>query len=203
MKPLALVITAVIVAACARAPTSMSVIPPGAKVATFAGGCFWCMEPPFDAIEGVIATTPGYAGGNTRHPSYEDVASGRTGHAEVVRIIYDPRRVTYQRLLEVFWRNVDPTTRDRQFCDTGTPYRSAIFHHDPEQRRLAEASRAALETSKPFKDPIVTEIVPVGEFWPAEEEHQDYYLKNGFRYELYRLLCGRDTRLKELWGAAP
>jgi peptide-methionine (S)-S-oxide reductase len=171
--------------------------------ATFAGGCFWCMEPPFDKLPGVISTTSGYTGGRVRNPSYEQVSSGLTGHAEAVEVLYDPTKVTYQKLLDVFWHNIDPTVKDRQFCDEGSQYRTAIFYHDAEQLRLAEASKAALEKSKPFKGPIVTEIVMASEFWPAEEYHQDYYLKNPVRYKVYRTGCGRDARLKELWGRAP
>jgi peptide-methionine (S)-S-oxide reductase len=172
-------------------------------VATFAGGCFWCMEPPFDKLDGVLATTSGYMGGKTRHPTYAEVSAGVTGHAEVVQVRYDPSRVGYERLLEVFWRNIDPTVADRQFCDVGSQYRSAIFVHDEAQRRSAEASRAALEKTKPFKDPIVTPVLAAGEFWPAEDYHQDYYVKNPIRYAYYRNGCGRDRRLADLWGGAP
>lgn len=168
--------------------------------ATFAGGCFWCMEPPFDQLDGVVSTTSGYIGGNTRNPTYEAVSAGGTGHAEAVQIRYDPTRISYARLLEVFWRNIDPTARNRQFCDVGDQYRSAIFYHDAEQRRVAEASLQALAKSKPFSAPIVTEIVAAGAFTPAEAYHQDYYLKNPVRYKFYRYRCGRDQRLEELWG---
>jgi peptide-methionine (S)-S-oxide reductase len=174
----------------------------GQAKAIFAGGCFWCMEPPYDALPGVISTTSGYIGGQKKKPKYEEVSAGGTGHAEAVEVVYDPRQVSYERLLDVFWRNIDPTVRDRQFCDAGSQYRSAIFYLDEEQKRLAEASRAALMKSKPFKGDIVTEIVPAGEFWPAEEYHQDYYKKNPLRYKYYRNGCGRDVRLQELWGAA-
>jgi peptide-methionine (S)-S-oxide reductase len=170
------------------------------REATFAGGCFWCMEGPFDKLEGVVSTTSGYTGGQKRNPTYEEVSAGGTGHAEAVRVVYDPARVSYERLLEVFWHNIDPLARDRQFCDVGSQYRSAIFTHDEEQRRAAEASRAALEASGRLKGPIATQIVPAGDFWPAEEYHQDYYEKNPIRYKLYRAGCGRDARLKELWG---
>ena len=176
--------------------------PPGAAVATFAGGCFWCMEPPYDKLPGVISTTSGYMGGSLRNPTYEEVSSGTTGHAEVVQVLYDPSKVSYGKLVEVFWVNVDPTVKDRQFCDAGSQYRTAIFVHSPEQRKVAEASKAALEKSKPFKDPIVTPIVDAGEFWPAEDYHQDYYRKNPVRYTYYRTGCGRDARLKALWGSA-
>ncbi|MDH5208509.1 MAG: peptide-methionine (S)-S-oxide reductase MsrA [Burkholderiaceae bacterium] len=169
-------------------------------VATFAGGCFWCMEPPFDKLDGVISTTSGYIGGTLPNPTYEQVSAGRTGHAEAVQVAYDPSRVTYEKLLDVFWHNVDPTVRDRQFCDVGSQYRTGIFVHNAEQRRLAEASKAALERTKPFKGSIVTEVVDAGTFYPAEEYHQDYYQKNPVRYRYYRAGCGRDARLREVWG---
>jgi peptide-methionine (S)-S-oxide reductase len=168
--------------------------------ATFAGGCFWCMEPPYDKLEGVVSTTSGYIGGRTAKPTYEAVSAGGTGHAEAVEIVYDPAKVSYAKLLDVFWRNIDPTVRNRQFCDVGDQYRSAIFYHDAEQKRLAEASKAALAKSKPFPQPIVTEIVPAGVFTAAEAYHQDYYVKNPLRYKYYRYRCGRDQRLEELWG---
>ncbi len=168
--------------------------------ATFAGGCFWCMEPPFDALPGVISTTSGYIGGRTIKPTYEQVSSGGTGHAEAVQVVYDPAKVTYEKLLEVFWVNIDPTVRDRQFCDSGSQYRTGIFYHNDAQRKAAEASRAALEKSKPFKEPIVTPVEMAGVFYPAEDYHQDYYLKNPVRYKFYRNGCGRDARLRELWG---
>ncbi len=171
--------------------------------ATFAGGCFWCMEPPFDALPGVLSTTSGYMGGAKKNPTYEEVSSGSTGHAEVVQVAYDPKKVSYERLLEVFWKNIDPTVRDRQFCDIGTQYRSAIFYHSPEQKRLAEASKAAVMKTRPFKADIITPVVAAGDFWPAEGYHQDYYIKNPVRYKFYRTGCGRDARLKELWGSAP
>jgi peptide-methionine (S)-S-oxide reductase len=174
--------------------------PAGLEAAIFAGGCFWCMEPPFDALPGVVSTTSGYTGGRTRNPQYMDVSAGGTGHAEAVRIVFDPARVSYAKLLEVFWHNIDPTVRDRQFCDSGTQYRTGIFTLSPEQKRLAEESRAQLEKTKPFKAPIVTEIIPATEFWAAEEYHQDYYKKNPVRYKFYRSGCGRDARLEELWG---
>ena len=176
---------------------------PGQAVATFAGGCFWCMEPPYDALPGVISTTSGYMGGTKKNPSYEEVSSGTTGHAEVVQVVYDPKKVTYEKLLEVFWKNVDPTVRDRQFCDIGSQYRTAIFYHTDEQRRLAEVSKAMLAKAKPFKDDIVTPVVPAAEFWRAEDYHQDFYVKNPVRYKFYRTGCGRDARLKQLWGSVP
>jgi peptide-methionine (S)-S-oxide reductase len=184
----------------ARAPTAPSVT----ARAIFAGGCFWCMEPPFDALPGVISTTSGYIGGRVRHPTYEQVSAGGTGHTEAVEVVYDPATVTYETLLDVFWRNIDPYTRDRQFCDGGNQYRAGIFFIDESQREAAEASRAALEQRKTVADPIVTEITAAGRFWKAEGYHQDYYLKNPVRYRYYRWNCGRDQRLQDIWGdAAP
>ena len=175
---------------------------PGQAVATFAGGCFWCMEPPFDEIDGVVATISGYTGGSVPDPGYEQVSAGGTGHAEAVRVIYDPERVSYARLLEVFWRNIDPLSANRQFCDAGEQYRSAIFVHDDAQARAAEASRDALAKSGRLTGRIVTEIVAAAAFYPAEDYHQDYYRKNPVRYKFYRFNCGRDERLRELWGGA-
>jgi peptide-methionine (S)-S-oxide reductase len=171
------------------------------STATFAGGCFWCMQPPFDAVPGVVSTTVGYTGGHVDHPTYEQVSAGGTGHAESIEVGFDPAKVTYRQLLDVFWRNVDPTTRDRQFCDVGHQYRTAIFFHDDEQRREAEASRDAV--AKRLGQPVVTEIVPAGTFYPAEDYHQEYYRKNPVRYRFYRYTCGRDRRLTEVWGAPP
>ena len=188
----------------AGAPTPAAKAPAAAPattaVATFAGGCFWCMEPPYDKLDGVISTTSGYMGGRTRNPTYQEVSSGATGHAEVVQVVYDPSKVSYDKLLEVYWVNVDPTVKDRQFCDAGTQYRSTIFVHDQAQLKAAEASKAALAKSKPFKEDIVTPIVLATEFWPAEDYHQDYYEKNPVRYSYYRNGCGRDARLRQLWG---
>ncbi len=168
--------------------------------AIFAGGCFWCMEPPYDELDGVKATVSGYIGGHVDNPSYEQVSSGGTGHAEVVKVSYDPEVVDYATLLEVFWRNIDPLTANRQFCDRGSQYRSAIFYVDEEQKRQAEASLAELERSGRFSQPIVTEITAATTFYPAEEYHQDYYRKNPLRYKFYRYNCGRDQRLAEVWG---
>lgn len=172
----------------------------GLAKATFAGGCFWCMEPPFDKLDGVISTTSGYTGGQTRNPTYESTSSGRTGHAEVVQIVYDPKKIGYEKLLDVFWRNVDPLTANAQFCDRGSQYRTGIFYHGEEQKRLAEQSKQALEKSGKLKKPVVTEIIPATEFYVAEDYHQDYYIKNPVRYKYYRFSCGRDQRLEELWG---
>ncbi len=159
------------------------------------------MEPPFDALQGVISTTSGYTGGRKTEPTYKEVSSGVTGHTEVVQVVYDPKKISYEKLLDVFWRNVDPTVKDRQFCDVGSQYRTGIFYHSEEQKKAAEASRAALEKSRPFKAPIVTEITAATTFYPAEDYHQDYYQKNPVRYKFYRSGCGRDARLKELWGS--
>jgi peptide-methionine (S)-S-oxide reductase len=174
---------------------------PKQAVATFAGGCFWCVEADFDKVKGVISTTSGYTGGTAANPTYRQVSGGSTGHAEAVKIVYDPSQVSYEKLLQVFWHNIDPLAKDRQFCDSGSEYRSAIFVHDAEQRRAAEASKKALETSGRFKQPIQTQIVEAGAFYDAEDYHQDYYLKNATKYKFYRWNCGRDQRLQELWGA--
>lgn len=172
----------------------------GLETATFAGGCFWCMEEVFDNVAGVVSTASGYTGGRVKNPTYHDVSEGGTGHAESVEVLYDPAKVSYTKLLEVFWRNIDPTTPDRQFCDGGNQYRSAIFYHDATQQRIAEESQETLEQTKPFKAKIVTEIVAAAEFYPAEENHQDFHNKNPIRYKLYKYNCGRAQRLKELWG---
>ena len=169
--------------------------------ATFAGGCFWCVEADFDKVPGVISTTSGYTGGRGANPTYEQVSSKSTGHAEAVEIVYDNAKVSYEQLLAVYWRSIDPTTKDRQFCDAGSPYRTAIYAHDDAQFAAAKASLAALEKTKPFKEPIVTTIERAGPFYAAEDYHQDYYKKNPVRYKYYRTSCGRDARLAELWGS--
>jgi peptide-methionine (S)-S-oxide reductase len=184
----------------ALAQTTVQGQKPARAVATFGGGCFWCMEPPYDKLSGVISTTSGYMGGKTRNPTYEQVVSGTTGHTEVVQVEYDPEKVSYATLLEVFWRNVDPTQRDGQFCDHGSQYRTAIFYHNEEQRKLAAASKAQLEKTKPFKGAIVTEVTAAPEFYRAEDYHQDFYKKSPTRYKFYRAGCGRDARLQALWG---
>lgn len=171
----------------------------GLSRATFAGGCFWCMEAVFDKVDGVISTTVGYTGGHTENPTYEEVCSGSTGHLEAVEILYDPEKISYGQLLEVFWRNIDPTVQDRQFCDVGPQYRTAVFYHDEEQRRLAQLSLEDLRQSGRFQR-IFTEIRAATAFWPAEDYHQDYYRKNPLRYNLYAVGCGRDRRLKDIWG---
>lgn len=197
---LRLLLVAMLGPACLTAAMGAAPDRPHLAKATFAGGCFWCMEPPFDQLDGVVATISGYIGGTKEMPTYEEVSAGRTGHTEAVEVAYDPAKVSYEKLLEVFWRNIDPLTVDAQFCDHGSQYRTGIFTHDEEQKRLAEASKAALAASGRFKRPIVTEIAKATAFWPAEEYHQDYYLKNPVRYKLYRYNCGRDRRLEELWG---
>jgi len=168
--------------------------------ATFAGGCFWCTEEAFEKTPGVIEAVSGYMGGKVKNPTYEQVSTGRTGHTEVVEVRYDPAKVSYEKLLEVFWVNHDPTVKDRQFCDSGSQYRPEIFYHSDEQKRLAEASKAKWEKEKPFRQPIVTPITKASEFYPAEDYHQDYYKKNPLQYRFYVTGCGRYDRLDSLWG---
>ena len=175
-------------------------LPANAATAIFAGGCFWCVESDFDKVKGVLSTTSGYTGGTTPNPTYEQVSAKQTGHAEAVKVVFDPKVVGYAQLVEHFWQTIDPTAKDRQFCDVGTPYRTAVFAETDEQLKIAQASKAKLEKTKPFAGPIVTEVVKAGPFYPAEEYHQDYYKKNPVRYNYYRYACGRDARLKELWG---
>ena len=170
------------------------------ETATFAGGCFWCMEPPFDKLDGVISTTSGYTGGQVKNPSYQQVSSGGTGHTEAVQIVFNPAKVSFEKLLSVYWKNVDPTSADGQFCDRGTQYRPEIFYHGEKQQMAADKSLSALKMNKPFKDPVVVDITKASTFYPAEGYHQDYYLKNAIRYKFYRYSCGRDNRLQELWG---
>ena len=177
--------------------------PAGLVKATFAGGCFWCVESDFDKVPGVVSTTSGYTGGKLANPSYEQVSAKGTGHAEAVEVVFDPKRVSYEQLVEYFWRTIDPTTKDRQFCDGGTPYRSAIFVQDAQQLAWAKASLERLEKTKPFKEPIVTEIALAGPFYAAEDYHQDYYKKNPLRYKYYRNGCGREARIEQLWGSLP
>jgi peptide-methionine (S)-S-oxide reductase len=177
--------------------------PEGYALATFAGGCFWCMEGPFDVLEGVISTTSGFTGGHLANPTYDQVTTGRTGHAEAVRVVYDPSRIGYDELLAVYWRNVDPLDAGGQFCDRGSAYRPAIFAHDEAQRSLAEASKAELEASGRFDRPVVVEVLPASAFYAAEDYHQGFYRTNPERYREYRQACGRDRRLAELWGPTP
>src|SRR5437762_7192193 len=168
--------------------------------AIFAAGCFWCTEEAFEKVPGVVAAVSGYTGGTVKNPSYHDVSSGRTGHAEAVEVTYDPGKVSYEQLLDVFWLNHDPTVTNRQFCDSGSQYRPEIFYHSEEQKRLADASKAKWEKQKPFKQPLLTAITPASEFYPAEEYHQDYYKKNPLQYKFYVTGCGRYNRLDSLWG---
>ena len=171
--------------------------------ATFAGGCFWCMVSPFEKLDGVVSVISGYTGGQKKNPPYEEVSSGSTGHAESVQVLYNPDKISYSKLLDVYWHNVDPTQSNGQFCDIGNQYRTAIFYHDETQKLLAEKSKQDLEKSGKLKQPIVTQIVAATEFYPAEEYHQDFYKKNPLHYSTYRMGCGRDRRLVELWGSAP
>ena len=175
---------------------------PKRATAIFAGGCFWCEETAFEGVPGVVAVISGYTGGHVANPTYEQVSAGVTGHAESVQVVYDPGKISYEKLLDIFWHNVDPLQADAQFCDHGNQYRSAIFYMDPAQQKAAEASKAKLEEEPRFKGKIVTEIVPATTFYRAEEYHQDFWKKNPVRYYSYRTGCGRDARLKELWGAA-
>ena len=170
----------------------------GPAVATFAGGCFWCVEADFDKVDGVLSTASGYTGGRVANPTYQDVSRGGTGHTEAVEIAYDPAKVNYEKLLDVFWHNHDPLAKNRQFCDRGEQYRAGIFYRTEEERRRAEASKAVHQAR--FKQAIQTEITAAGAFYKAEDYHQDYYLKNPVRYKFYRYNCGRDARLQELWG---
>ena len=185
----------------AFAQTTKVTVPPGHAVATFAGGCFWCMEPPYDKLPGVAATISGYIGGQKANPTYKEVSGGGTGHTEAVQVVYDPKKVSYEKLLEVYWVNVDPTVKDRQFCDAGSQYRPEIFYHDEAQRNAAQASKAAIEKSKPFKEPIVVPVTMATTFYPAEDYHQDYYKKNALQYKFYVTGCGRYARLDSLWGS--
>lgn len=173
---------------------------PNLRKATFAGGCFWCMQPFFDRQKGVTETVVGYTGGQTPNPTYEQVSSGTTGHAEAIEITYDPTLISYERLLDIYWRNIDPTAKDRQFYDRGTQYRTVIFYHDEEQKKLAEQSKEKLAASGRFKDPIITDIQSASAFYPAEEYHQKYYKKNSLRYNAYHMGSGRDNFFKKIWG---
>ena len=209
-----ILVLATLLVARLAAPASAETAPPAAPAAsaaaasaqtataTFAGGCFWCMEPPFEKLDGVISVTSGYTGGTKKDPTYEEVSAGGTGHAESVEIAYDPSKISYQKLLDVYWHNVDPVTPNAQFCDHGNQYRTAIFYHDEEQKKAAEKSKQEIEASGKLGKPIVTQIVAATQFYPAEEYHQDYYKKNPIRYHYYRYNCGRDQRLEQLWGPA-
>jgi peptide-methionine (S)-S-oxide reductase len=173
--------------------------PPRQAVATFAGGCFWCVEADFDKVDGVISTTSGYIGGKVANPTYNQVVTGATGHTEAVEIVFDPSKVSYQKLLDVFWRNHDPLAKDRQFCDSGDQYRAGIFYHDDEQKRLAEETKKTVQMKFAPRG-VHTEVTKAPTFYKAEDYHQDYYQKNPMRYTFYRFNCGRDQRLEELWG---
>ncbi len=186
--------------AASAQPAGKPVAAGNVATATFAGGCFWCMQPSFDHVPGVVSTTVGYTGGHLANPTYEEVSSGGTGHRESIEVVYDPVSVTYERLLTIFWHNVDPTDGSGQFCDHGEQYRSAIFFHDETQRQAAEASKQAIAASGRIKDPIVTDVLPASQFYPAEGYHQRYYVKSALHYKFYRFSCGRDRRLAQLWG---
>jgi peptide-methionine (S)-S-oxide reductase len=179
-------------------PAKLPEVPKGMQAATFAGGCFWCMEGPFEALDGVLSTTSGYTAGQKANPTYGEVSSGGTGHAEAIYVVFDPKKISYAKLLEVFWHNIDPLAKDRQFCDGGTQYRSGIYFHDPEQKKLAEQTKA--EVAKKLGGTVHTEIAAATTFYPAEVGHQDFYKTNAAHYNAYRSGCGRDRRLKEIWG---
>ena len=196
--PMLLLFTSIAVAAPKVAPAPLK----GTATATFAGGCFWCMEPPFEALPGVVSVTSGFSGGMERNPTYPDVSSGKTGHTESIQVLYDPKRISYARLLEVYWHNVDPTSGDGQFCDRGKQYRPVIFYHNAAERRVAQDSRARAKRELRVKKPIMVQILPFMAFYAAEDYHQDYYRKNPTHYQEYRTGCGRDRRLRELWGDA-
>ncbi|MEO7916947.1 MAG: peptide-methionine (S)-S-oxide reductase MsrA [Dokdonella sp.] len=194
-----------VVAACSQADTPNQSMaegsaPANTATAIFAGGCFWCMEHPFDELTGVISTTSGYTGGDKANPTYEQVSSGNTGHAEAVKVVYDPSKVGYAKLLDVFWHNIDPVATNGQFCDHGNQYRSEIFYADDEQKALAEVSKKKFENEGKFSSPITTQIAAASTFYDAEDYHQDYYKTNPVRYKFYRYNCGRDQRLEEVWG---
>jgi peptide-methionine (S)-S-oxide reductase len=202
MKEVLILLVSVAIFAMITLQAQETAAPNDRAVATFAGGCFWCMEPPYDKLDAVIATISGYTGGEVENPTYEQVSAGGTGHAEAVQVIYDPNKISYKKLLDVFWHNIDPLDAGGQFCDRGSSYRSAVFYANEKQQRLAQESKQALKKSTRFgRQPIVTKIVPAGEFYRAEDYHQNYYQENALRYKYYRWLCGRDARLEELWGA--
>jgi peptide-methionine (S)-S-oxide reductase len=190
-------------AGAAAQTTATGPAPAGLAKATFAGGCFWCVESDFDKVPGVVSTTSGYTGGKLANPSYEQVSAKSTGHAEAVEVVFDPKVVSYEQLVDYFWHTIDPTTKDRQFCDAGSPYRTAIYAQDGKQLAAAKASLDKIEKAKPFKEPIVTEIAQAGPFYAAEDYHQDYYKKNPIRYKYYRTSCGREARIQQLWGSLP
>ena len=201
MKPLLLLALSLISAPLFAATPTDNSTNSQQETAIFAGGCFWCMEPPFDKLDGVISTTSGYTSGHIKNPTYREVSAGRTGHTEAIQIVYDPKKVSYTKLLEVFWKNIDPVAVNRQFCDAGSQYRSGIYYQNNNQEKAARQSLSQLEKNKPFKEDIATEIVAASTFYPAEDYHQDYYQKNPVRYKFYRYSCGRDQRLEELWDS--
>lgn len=198
----ALLATAFVLSGSAQNAAQQSPAAPRPKFekATFAGGCFWCMQPPFDATKGVVSTVVGYTGGKEKHPTYEQVSSGRTGHRESIEVTFDPAQVSYEKLIAVFWHNIDPTQADGQFADHGSQYRTAIFYHSQEQKRLAEEAKERLAKSGKFKKPIATEILPASAFWPAEDYHQKYYLKNPSDYNRYKIGSGRAGFIHSVWG---
>jgi len=171
------------------------------EIATLAGGCFWCVESDFEKVDGVISVVSGYTGGKEHNPTYQQVSSGRTGHTEAVQIVFDPEKVSYKKLIDMFWKTIDPTTPNRQFCDVGSQYRSEIFYHSDEQKQIAEETKRTINESGILPAQIVTAVTKAGEFYPAEDYHQNYYKKNPVRYKFYRYNCGRDKRLQELWGS--
>jgi peptide-methionine (S)-S-oxide reductase len=200
VAPAILTLAMFLIGAWSVQSTSQTVAAANLGKAYFAGGCFWSMELAFEKVEGVLSVTSGFMGGTVANPSYEEVSAGRTGHAESIEVVYDPAKVSYQKLLDAFWHNIDPTTPNAQFCDYGNEYRTAVFFQTDEEKRLSEASKRAIEQSKRFNEPIVTQIVMASQFYPAEEYHQDFYKKNPVRYKLYQYNCGRAKRLEELWG---
>jgi len=200
MKMMVMAVALLAPLSAARAESGSEVDSPATAMAVFAGGCFWCVEEAFEKLPGVVEAVSGYIGGRSGNPTYEQVSAGGTGHTEAVQVEYDPSRISYEELLDVFWRNIDPTVKNRQFCDVGSQYRSGIFYDGPAQREAAEASREKLQGTKPFTEEVVTEIVAATTFYAAEDYHQNYYDKNPIRYKFYKRGCGRERRLKELWG---
>ena len=197
LKPTLGRLLAILALSCSITPTLYA--EPNTQKAIFAGGCFWCMEPPFDALDGVISTTSGYIGGTVAEPTYKQVSSGTTGHTEALQIVFDPNKITYEKLLATFWKNIDPVDSGGQFCDRGSQYRSEVFYTSNEQRELAEKSKQQLDASDALPAPVQTAITAVSQFYPAEDYHQNYYKKNGLKYKFYRSRCGRDARLAAVW----
>ena len=197
LLPLALLVGTACSSAYALPPD-----PPGTAAAVFAGGCFWCIESDFEKLDGVVSVVSGYAGGPEQNPTYKQVSAGTTGHAEVVRVVYDPKKVSYEKLVDYFFKHIDPTTKDSSFCDHGKQYRTAIFYGNDAEKKVAEKAKADIDASKKLPAPIVTEVTKAAAFWPAEDYHQDYYKKSPSSYAAYRQGCGRDARVKELWGTS-